>query len=467
MTPELEQQLEAHTIALNRWLYAESAGLEVDETGYVAPAAALSALYAQLLAHPDPATHSFAIESWSESRRMTLDTEVSAVMDDCVRADDLHSSEGPLTWRNWKAFEREAPDADALTAGFDRLVEQSVALASALEKRLAQVRADFAAHGTTPIHTFCRREGLTPDELRAFLLATGEGAAAPFRAALSDLSRAVFGREVGPAELRALYLNRMYEPTTELFTAWGRPQGSPLRAVNSTLAAFERLGFPLAHVPVDTANRPRKYPGAFCFPIATPHDVRVSVRPASAHHLVDMLYHEFGHAVHFSGIRADLSFVDRYWIHSGTHETFSTLFEYLLAEPEFLREQFGFDDDAVKRMLAFARFKRLLTNAWQTVSGLVAVDGWLEKLSWPEIEARYAEHMRRFTGVPMPPGFARLHPFVNALSIYPAGYVLAEARVARWLSHLRAVGGERWWQSAAAQTDIRARVQAGGQAGLP
>ncbi|MGQ0600569.1 MAG: hypothetical protein ACT4QE_02595, partial [Anaerolineales bacterium] len=67
MTPELEQQLETHTIALNRWLYAESAGLEVDETGYVAPAAALSALYAQLLDHPDPATRFFAIESWSES----------------------------------------------------------------------------------------------------------------------------------------------------------------------------------------------------------------------------------------------------------------------------------------------------------------------------------------------------------------------------------------------------------------
>jgi hypothetical protein len=456
--PSLERQLEAHTIALNQWLYADSVGLEVDEAGYAAPAAALAELYAQLIDHPDTATRYFALENWSEARRVALDNAVAAAMDEHVREAELASSEGALTWRNWKAFERETTDAGTLALGFERLIDRSAALTPVLEQRLGQVRADFGTHSLTPSHTFCWREGLTPETLQAFLLNTGAAVAAPFRAALAHLSRAVFGRAAGPAELHALYLNRMYEPTTALFaTQEVRP------AVRTTLAAFARLGFPLDHLPVDTEARPRKYPGAFCFPVATPQDVRVSVRIASTHHLVDMLYHEFGHAVHFSGIRADLSLVERYWIHSGTHETFSTLFEYLLTEPEFLREQFGFDNDAVARMLAFARFKRLLTNTWHVASALAALDGWLEGMSWAAIEARYAEYVYRFTGVPMPPGFARLHPFVSALSIYPAGYVLAEARVARWLTELRSVGGERWWQSPAAQHNIREKVRAGGQ----
>jgi hypothetical protein len=233
-------------------------------------------------------------------------------------------------------------------------------------------------------------------------------------------------------------------------------------AVHSTQKAFRDTGFDLSAVPVDVENRPRKYPGAFCFPVATPQDVRVSVRIASPHHLVDMLYHEFGHAAHFSGVRADLPFVERYWIHSGTHEVFSTLFEYLLGEPEFLREQFGLGDSAVQRLLAFHRFKRLLTRTWFSAAGLAALDGWLEGLAWPQIETRYADYLRAFSGVAMPPGWARLSPFVSALSIYPAGYVLAEARVEGWLTRLRAIGGAQWWRSQEAQAEIREKIRAGG-----
>jgi hypothetical protein len=197
--------------------------------------------------------------------------------------------------------------------------------------------------------------------------------------------------------------------------------------------------------------------------VATPQDVRVSVRIASPHHLVDMLYHEFGHAAHFAGIRADLPFVDRYWIHSGQHETFSTLFEYLLGEPEFLREQFGFDETTVERLVGFHGFKRALTNTWLNAAALTALEGWLENLNWEAVEQRYSAWMLRLCGVAMPPGFARLNSFVNALSIYPAGYVLAEARVEAWLTSLRARVGPRWWRSPLAQAEIRQKIELGGR----
>lgn len=475
MDSHLEHQLETHTIALNKWSYAESVGLDVPEDGYVAPATALKQLYADLLDHPDPVTRFFALEQWSEARRAALESQVTAEFDRHARADELTCSEGPLTWRNWKAFEREAPDAATLTQGFERLVERSAALAPILEERLAAGRSDYARFSATPIHTFCWREGLTPEQLHAFLVQAGEASRALFQAALNELSRAVFGRPAGPAELKALYLNRMYEPLAgkieQEMTHWNETEGNSgensasfaLSAVQKTLQAFEQLGFNINDVPVDLENRPRKYPGAFCFPVATPQDVRVSVRIASAHHLLDMLYHEFGHAAHFSSIRADLPFIDRYWIHSGQHETFSTLFEYLLGEPEFLREQFGFEGATVERLVAFHRFKRTLTNTWLNAAALTALEGWLENLKWEAVEQRYAAWMLKLCGVPMPPGFARLNPFVNALSIYPAGYVLAEARVQAWLAALRARVGPRWWRSPQAQAEIRGKIELGGR----
>ena len=458
---QLDSQLESETITLNRWLYAESVGLEVDEGGYTSHTEALASLYAQLLERSDGVSERyFAVESWVESRRVPLDFRVSAEMDRCLQAPAFHSSEGPLTWRNWKAFERETNDPIRLAEGFEHMVQLSAALTPALEERLAQTRADYVtASGLTPVHTYAWREGTTPDALRAFLRRVGQACCEPFQESLDRLSRSVFGRPAGPAELRALYLNRMYESTAAHFSA--------THAVAQAQAAFRAIGFDLAHIPVDVENRPRKYPGAFCFPVAVPGDVRVSVRMASAHHLVDMLYHEFGHAAHFSGIGASLPFVERYGILSGTHECFSTLFESLLHEPEYLQWQFGLDEGVVRELLDFAHFKALLIGTWLGASALTAVEAWLDNLSWREVEARYAEHAGAFTGVPMPPGFARLEPFTAALSVYPAGYVLAEVRVAHWRQRLRELGGEAWWRSEAAQADIRNKIRAGGTLRFP
>lgn len=455
LRPDLERELEAATVALNACLYAEDAGLPVDPQAYAAPMAALDRLYGELLADGDPAYRLFAVEARAEAHRLPHDHAHVAAQDEFLRSATLSVAGQPLTWRTWKAYERaSAGSAEALQAGFDHMFTQSAHLVPALVARAAQMRADYAPHDLTPVHVFAAREGLTIAALRSLLQHQGEQGGPTFQAALDRLSRQVFARPAGPAELRALYLNLMYAPAAPLFDA--------ADAVPATLAAFSRLGFDLRPVAVDVEDRPLKYPGAFCFPVQVPGDVRVSVRTATAHHLVDMLYHEFGHAAHFSGIDAGRSFLDRYWILSGTHETFSTLFECLLGEPRFLAEQFGFTGPALAQLLDFAAFKRLLTGAWLAASALTVLEAWLEALPWPAVEQRYAAHLQAFTGVLMPPAFARLEPFTAALSIYPAGYVLAEVRVAHWLRHLRALGGEAWWQSPAAQADIRTRVAAGG-----
>lgn len=460
---ESERELEAHTVALNRWLYADGVGLDVEPDGYAAPAQALAALYERLRDAPDPVLRACALENWSEARRLSLDNAITAALDEHGQAPEYAGSEGPLTWRNWKAFERETQSAQVLAEAYARLIAAAEPVTPLLEQRLAALRADFASQATTPVHTFCAREALTPERLRVLLVDAGTQARPAFAAALDVVSQAVWGRAAGPAEFHALYLNRMYEPTDRLFA---EAAAAPEQVVARAQAHFRQSGFDLSAVPVDLANRPRKYPGAFCFPVAIPGDVRVSVRVATPHHLVDMLYHELGHAAHFAGIDPALPFVDRYWIHAGTHETFSTLFEYLLAEPAFLAEELGLPPAGVAALLAFARFKQLLTAAWSSAQALTALETWLEALSWPAVEQRFAAWAERFTGLALPTGYARLDPFVNAASIYPAGYVLAEARVGGWRPKLKALGGEAWWRSPAAQADIRARLWAGGRAGL-
>ena len=452
-------RIEQLTVALNEWMYAEGAGLEAPGDVGAARGAALATQYAEALESEVSEGRGFMVDSWAEARRVVVENEISCAMDRVLSVPTLASSEGALNWRNWKTYEREAAGGLALQDGFDALLACSAGLTPVLMKSLACLRADYGQFGTTPAHTFAVREGLTVEGLRALLVQVGHGCRDLFQESLDSLSQQVFGRAAGPAEVRALYLNRMYEPNSTRFTAG--------EAISQTLAAFSGVGFDLSRVPVDVEARPRKYPGAFCFPVRTPDDVRVSVKMASAHHLVDMLYHELGHAVHFSGIAAACSFLDRNWITSGIHETFSTLFESLLSEPLFLQENFGFEAEAVEALLAFGRFKDTLTATWLGASGLTALEAWLENLSWEAIEQRYAAHMLAFTGVAFPPEFARLESFISNVSIYPAGYVVAWARVGNWRQHLRTIGGEAWWRSAAALDDIRARVAAGGAGMFP
>ena len=456
---DIAREIENASVALNRLLWDEGIGLPVDPAAWDAPSDALTRLFAHLMENGGPQVRAFAVDGWAEARRVPLDNALTEAMDRHVALPHVSTPNGPLTWRNWKSYERAVSDPARLGEAFHGLVAQSEALAPAITARAAQWRADYAAHGLSLPHLWASREGTTPDAIRQLLLQVGAASRQPFAAALEDLSQAVFGRSAGPAELRALYLNRMYEPNASLF------QSGELVAV--VQHEFARIGFSLDHVPVDVAERPRKSAGAFCLPIHIPDDVRVSVRVSTPHHLVDMLYHEFGHAVHFSGIRPDLPYIKRNWILSGTHETFSTLFEQLLAEPLYLRQAFGFDPAAVRRLEAFARYKALLAATWLGGAALTGIDAWLEDLEWPAVEERYAHYLKQFTGVAMPPGYARLEGFTPGIYVYPAGYVLAHVRAANWQRHLRSLGGEAWWDSPAAQSDIRDWVAQGGAAPFP
>lgn len=452
-------ELEMHLIALNRELWAEGTGQRVDQSTVFRSTHAIAALAESLLDDPDPAWRRYGVQLWVESRARPRDERIIDLLDEHARARELTSSDGSLTWRNWRTFEREAR-GDQLDVGLQALIGRTLPLMGALQARLDQTRADYAAQGLDPIAIYAWREGLTIQDLRRCLQHEAIAARDAFQGALHALSAAVFGRAPGAAELHALYLNLMYAPTDAIF-------GEAADEVARALAQFEAAGFRLGAVPLDLTNRPRKSPGAFCFPIAIPHDVRVSVRMTSRHHLADMLYHELGHAAHFTAIDPALSFVDRYWIESGQHETFSTLFESLLGEPIFLSEELRLPSAAVDALVAFAAFKRALTMTKQSATALAAMDAWDENLDWAQAESRYRLYLRDDLGITAPVGYGRLDSFLQTLSVYPTGYVLAELRVTTWVKALRELGGAAWWRSPAAQADIQARMRAGAGAQLP
>jgi len=448
-----EQLLEQLTCALNAERYAEAAGLPSDQPRMVRLAAELEAIFQQAVR--EPSCRDLALDSLAEAlaleptQRLDLEREARLVYPGLTVEGEA------AAWHNWKRVQRALADRQDLRRLFAFFVEQSEALTPLIRERYAGRRQLYEQYGTTPLETFARREGTTPESLRRLTVQVGDACREPFRLALAHMAKQVFGSgEVTAAEMHALYLNRMYEPLAPLFAARD--------ALADIRVAFGRLGFSISAISLDFEDRPQKYAGAFCFPVQTPGDVRISVRPASPHHVADMLFHEFGHAVHFSGIDPALPFADRYWIHSGTHETFATLFESWLGLPGFLRTALGFDEAAARKLVAFDQFKSLITGTWLAAAGAAVCDAWLDGLSWDQVEERLAEHLDRFTGLRVPPGWARLEQFVNNLDPYPLGYVVAAVRVAHWRQALEADYGAEWWADYRAGEAISAKIRQGG-----
>ncbi len=197
--PELERQLEEDTVVLNRLLYADGIGLPVAPKELDAAAARQTYLAESLLENAEGNLRSYAIETWVDARRLPLDNQIVEWMDEVLVVSEEPVAGAPLSWRNWKQFERMAQDEATLRRGFEVMVARSAELTPILEQRATQLRADFGRHNVTPAELFAQREGTTPRALRALLLRLGAASRPAFRSSVDEMSQAVFGRAAGPA----------------------------------------------------------------------------------------------------------------------------------------------------------------------------------------------------------------------------------------------------------------------------
>ena len=99
------------------------------------------------------------------------------------------------------------------------------------------------------------------------------------------------------------------------------------------------MGIPLDSTPglvLDTEARPLKSPRAFCAPVRIPKEVYLVIKPIGGVDDYHALFHEAGHAEHFSHINGELPFELRYLGDEAISETFAFLFEHLTTNPRWL-----------------------------------------------------------------------------------------------------------------------------------
>jgi hypothetical protein len=124
-------------------------------------------------------------------------------------------------------------------------------------------------------------------------------------------------------------------------------------------ATLEGLGIAREqpHVHLDTEERPRKSPRAFCAPVEIPDEIYLVISPHGGHDDYRALFHEAGHAQHFAHIDRALPFAFRGLGDNSVTEGFAFVLEHLLYSEAWLRRYLNFDDNA--GYLSLVRFNRL------------------------------------------------------------------------------------------------------------
>jgi peptidyl-dipeptidase A len=191
------------------------------------------------------------------------------------------------------------------------------------------------------------------------------------------------------------------------------------------------LGPEAAGLRVDVVDIPY---AALCYAVRPPDDVRILLSPRDGHVYYSILFHEFGHALHWRGLRSR-SLASR-WQSPPFNEAMACIWERLASEPDWLMGRDGITPDQVmayRRLWAgrvIYRLRALIAQAIFEYRAYQDVDGDLLAL----LQDTFAEYL----GVPhdRAAGWAD-SPFWTSHPVYQQNYVVAEVVASQTLAALR------------------------------
>jgi hypothetical protein len=235
------------------------------------------------------------------------------------------------------------------------------------------------------------------------------------------------------------------------------PEERLLPAFEETLAG---LGIDLhgqANVRLDTEQRPRKSPRAFCSPVHVPQEVYLVIPRTGGRDDFAALFHEGGHTEHYANVDASLPFEFRHLGDNSVTEGFAFLLEHLIENATWLREVMGVED--AEAYLTFARATKLVFLRRYAAKLRYELELHAGKRPLEEMPQLYAAHLSDAVGT--------VWPEVTYLSDVDPGYYAANyLRAWAFETHLRGVLHERFgedWFTRAEAGDLLRSIWREGQ----
>jgi hypothetical protein len=345
----------------------------------------------------------------------------------------------PVNWGSWRQFAASTDDSAARRAVFDDFIQKSSILAPLVRTRFEAYRALLSRFGTDPLSAYLEHEGVSYERLTSMVQRLGDLARAPFRESLGRYSSEIVGR---PAD----YYDDYYFFRSRVFRKYATRLPTKERPIAKIVKTMRRMGLDSSKIVVDDADRRGKNASAFCSGIKIPTDVRISYRKANPFEDFSSVFHEFGHAIHFSSIDPRASFSDRYGVANGVAEIFSIFFEGLMHEGPFLTSELGLPEDVARDILERYRFNSLFFAAFYAANSTLKLRYWHDSPAFEGLDGLYSDLTERFLGIRYPGAYWKLHHVMPDYILYSPSYLIAAVRALELRNALAARFGETYWR---------------------
>jgi hypothetical protein len=137
------------------------------------------------------------------------------------------------------------------------------------------------------------------------------------------------------------------------------PRDRMVDSLNETLRSLgiDVDGQPNVHL--DTEERPKKSPRAFCAPAHIPGEIYLVISPHGGHDDYQALFHEAGHTQHFAHVPEDLPYAFRGLGDNSVTEGFAFVLEAPLRNEVWLKRMLGMKAADARRYIAAVKFHKL------------------------------------------------------------------------------------------------------------
>ena len=217
---------------------------------------------------------------------------------------------------------------------------------------------------------------------------------------------------------------------------------------------MKQMGLNPSKIKIDKKDRPKKYASPFCMALKIPQDVRISFKAENPLNDANSIYHEMGHAIHFSSIKKQLPYWKRICISNGLAETFSIFFEGILTEYDYMIEELKLPKEYAKEIIRRKNFLQLFGAAFYTGNSLFRIAYWHENMKFKNCNKRYAKELKKSMGMKIPGAYWQLHHILPSRLMYVPSYMLAEIQQFKIKQNLREKYGQKWWKSKKAGKEI-------------
>jgi hypothetical protein len=322
---DLGTEMEKSVIQLNEQRYNQIAGLPFDKDNMETVSETLANLSSEFLNTYNEPRSAFlnCIALMAQNRKLPVTLKIYETRIASITSNKFKIHGKPVNWGSWRQFNALSSKIDDRKKLFDEFLSKSVQLGPLISKRFKISQQVYSLYDCNPLDAYLEKEFISYEKLTDMITIIGDLARRPFLSAAEHYAPLTLGKDSFE------YYDDFYVARGRIYSLLNKylEKKNPLKIVGNFLSNW---GFEndIAQIKVDSEDREKKSPSAFCFGVKIPTDVRVVYKNVSPFSDITSVFHEFGHAIHGTSGKVDDPYWKRYLIPMSVAETFSIHFFY-------------------------------------------------------------------------------------------------------------------------------------------